>query len=90
MLADLLLIPLTPSAAEIWATTDLLVTIEEARQARPNLSARIVCNKYRQQTRFAQELSTAVKQELKIPALKNRLRYLVGYSEALARVLTGD
>lgn len=90
MMADLLLIPLTPSAAEIWATTDLLETIEEARQARPDLKARIVWNKYRQQTKSAQELSTAVKEELKIPALKNKLGYRVGYSEALARGLAGD
>jgi chromosome partitioning protein len=90
MLADLLLIPLTPSAAEIWATTDLLETIEEARQQRPELKARIVWNKYRQQTRSAQELSAAVKQEIKTPALKSHLGHRVGYSEALARGLAGD
>lgn len=90
MMADLLLIPLTPSAAEIWATTDLLQTIEEARQQRPDLEARIVWNKYRQQTRSAQELSAAVKQEIKTQALQSHLGHRVGYSEALARGLAGD
>ncbi len=90
MMSDLLLIPLAPSAAEIWATTDLLQTIEEAKEQRPDLKARIIWNKYRGQTRSAQELSAAVKQELKTPALKSHLGYRVGYSEALARGLAAD
>ena len=90
MISDLLLIPLTPSAAEIWATTDLLQTIEEAKQQRPDLKARIVWNKYRPQTRSAKELSAAVKHELKTPALKSHLGHRVGYSEALARGLAAD
>ena len=90
MLSDLLLIPLGASAAEIWATTDLLDTIEEAKEQRPDLNARIVWNKYRGYTRSAQELTQAVKQELKVPTLKTRLGYRVAYSEALARGLAGD
>lgn len=90
MVADLLLIPLGPSAADIWATTDLLDTIEEAREQRPDLTTRIVWNKFRGYTRSAQELSSAVKSELKMPALKTRLGYRVAYSEVLARGLAGD
>jgi len=90
MLSDLLLIPLGPSAAEIWATTDLLDTIEEAKEQRPKLKARIVWNKYRPYTKSAPELRDAVKQELKAPALKNYLGYRVAYSEVLARGLAGD
>lgn len=90
MVSDLLLIPLGASAAEIWATTDLLDTIEQAKQERPDLKARIVWNKYRAYTRSAQELSAAVKKELKQAALSTRLGYRVAYSEALARGLAGD
>ncbi len=60
MLSDLVLIPLGPSAAEVWATTDLLQTIEEAKQKRPQLDHRIVWNKYRAYTKSAQELTKAV------------------------------
>lgn len=90
MVSDLLLIPLGASAAEIWATTDLLDTIEEAKEQRPDLKARIVWNKYRANTRSAQELTQAVKKELHMPALKTHLGYRVAYSEALARGLAGD
>ncbi len=90
VVSDLLLVPLGPSAAEIWATTDLLDTIEEAREHRTGLKARISWNRYRGYTRSAQELSEAVKQELKVPALKTRLGYRVAYSETLARGLAGD
>jgi chromosome partitioning protein len=90
MLSDLLLIPLGASAAEIWATTDLLETIEEAQTERPELKSRIVWNKYRPYTKSAGELRDAVKKELKAPALKTYLGYRVAYSEALARGLAGD
>ena len=90
MVSDLLLIPLGASAAEIWATTDLLDTIEEAQDERPELKSRIVWNKYRAYTKSAPELREAVKKELKAPALKNTMGYRVAYSEALARGLSGD
>lgn len=90
MVSDLLLVPLGASAAEIWATTDLLETIEEAKRDNPNLDARIVWNKYRSYTKSAKELTKAVKQELEIPSLKTRFGYRVAYSEVLARGLAGD
>lgn len=90
MVSDLLLIPLGASAAEIWATTDLLDTIEEAQEERPELKSRIVWNKYRAYTKSAPELRQAVKKELKAPALSSTMGYRVAYSEALARGLAGD
>jgi len=90
MLSDLLLIPLGASAAEIWATTDLLETIEEAQEQRPELKSRIVWNKFRPYTKSAGELRDAVKKELKAPALKHTLGYRVAYSEALARGMAAD
>lgn len=89
MISDLLLIPLGASAAEVWATTDLLDTIEEAEAERP-IQSRIVWNKFRAYTRSAQELSQGVKKELSIPALKTKLGMRVAYSEALARGLSAD
>jgi len=90
MLSDLLLIPLGASAAEIWATTDLLETIEEAQEQRPDMKSRIVWNRFRAYTKSAPELRDAVKNELKAPALKNTMGYRVAYSEALARGLAAD
>jgi chromosome partitioning protein len=90
MVSDLVLIPLSPSAPEIWATSDLLDTVKEAGKVRSNIVTRIAWNKYRGHTRSAQELSEAVKAEIKVSALKTRLGLRVGYSEALGTGLVAD
>jgi len=88
MLCDLILIPLGASAAEIWATEDLLETIEEAKQKRPQLDYRILWNRYRGYTKSAKELTRAVHTELKAPELKTKLGYRVAYADALANGLS--
>jgi chromosome partitioning protein len=88
MISDLLLIPLGASAAEIWATTDLLATIDEAKEKRPQLDYRILWNRYRSYTKSAKELSNAVHTELKAPELKTKLGYRVAYPDALANGLS--
>lgn len=88
ILSNLSIIPLGASAAEIWATADLLNTIEAAKAVKPELEARILWNRFRASTKSAKELSEAVRQELKLRQLGTRLGYRVAYSEALARGLT--
>lgn len=88
ILSDLCLIPLGTSAAEIWATSDLLKTIGQAKAVKPTVDARIVWNRYRASTRSAQELSVAVKEELGLPEMSTRLGFRVAYSDALANGLT--
>jgi chromosome partitioning protein len=85
ILSDLCLIPLGASAAEIWSTTDLLRTLEEARNYKPDVDARLVWTRFRAQTREAQELKDAVQKGLKFRDLQSRLGYRVAFSEALAR-----
>jgi len=88
MLSDLLLIPLGASAAEIWATTDLLDTIQDAEKKHKGLITRIVWNRYRGYTKSAQELSKAVNTGLPVKSCRTKLGYRVAYSEALGRGLT--
>lgn len=88
MLSDLLLIPLGASAAEIWATTDLLDTIQDAEKKHKGLITRIVWNRYRGYTKSAQELSKAVNTGLPVKSCKTKLGYRVAYAEALGRGLT--
>ena len=85
ILSDLCLIPLGASAAEIWSTTDLLRTLEEAGKYKPDVDARLVWTRFRAQTREAQELKDAVQKGLKFRDLQSRLGYRVAFSEALAR-----
>ncbi len=88
ILSRLCLIPLGASAAEIWATSDLLTTINEARAVKPDVDARILWTRFRGTTKSAQELSAAAKGELELKELQNKLGYRVAYSEALARGMT--
>lgn len=88
VVSDLSLVPLGASAAEIWATSDLLATIHEAREVRPDLDARILWTRFRGSTKSAQELSHAAQGELGLKELKAKLGYRVAFSEALARGMT--
>lgn len=88
ILSDLCLVPLGTSAAEIWATGDLLQTINEAKAAGKAVDARIVWNRYRPSTTSGRELPDAVKAELRLKALQTRLGLRIAYSDALAQGLT--
>jgi chromosome partitioning protein len=88
ILSHLSLIPLSASAAEIWATSDLLATIHEAREVTPTVDARILWTRFRGSTKSAQELSAAAQSELGLKELKAKLGYRVAFSEALARGMT--
>ena len=88
ILSHLCLIPLGASAAEIWATSDLLTTIHEARAIKPDVDARILWTRFRGSTKSAQELSAAAQGELGLKELKAKLGYRVAFSEALARGMT--
>jgi chromosome partitioning protein len=88
IVSDISLIPIGASAAEIWATADLLETIHEAKAVKPDVDARIVWTRFRGHTREAQELSQAATIELGLRELHSRLGFRVAYSEALGRGLT--
>ena len=85
ILSQLCLVPLGGSAAEIWATSDLLKTIAEAKARKPQVDARIIWTRFRAVTKSAQELSEAVAKELKLKELEARLGYRVAYSDALGQ-----
>jgi chromosome partitioning protein len=88
ILSTLTLIPLGASAAEIWATADLLNTIEAAKAVKGKVDARILWNRFRASTNSAKELSESVRTELDLKQLSTKIGYRVAYSEALARGMT--
>jgi chromosome partitioning protein len=87
ILSDLCLVPVGASAAEIWATSDLISLIEEAKKVRP-IKARMVWTRYRPHTKLAQELSKMATKELGLVALNTSLGMRVSYMEALGEGLT--
>ena len=87
VLADLCLVPVGASAAEIWATNDLLELIEEAKKVKP-VNTRMVWTRYRPHTRLAQGLTELAKKDLGLLALGTSLGMRVAYMEALGEGLT--
>jgi chromosome partitioning protein len=84
ILSKLCLVPLGASMPDIWATSDLLQTIKQAKVLKPEVDARIVWNKFRESTRSAKELSEAVHEQLKLKEMDSKLGYRVAYSDAFA------
>lgn len=87
VLADLCLVPVGASKAEIWATSDILELIEEAKQVK-RINARMVWTRHRPHTRLAQELTELAAKELGLSALQSTLGMRVAYMEALGSGLT--
>lgn len=87
ILADACLIPVGASAAEIWATTDILTLIREAEKVKP-ITARMVWTRYRSFTKLAKELSDAAQEQLGLDALQTTLGLRVSYPDALGSGLT--
>ena len=87
VLADLCLVPVGASAAEIWATSDLLTLVEEARKVKP-VKVRMIWTRHRPHTKLAQDLSELAGKELGLVALSTALGMRVAYMEALGSGLT--
>jgi len=88
LLSDLSLVPVGASAAEIWATSDMLPIIEEAQALKSDVNVRTVWVRYRGYTRAAKEISRSAGRELGLKALKTKIGFRVAYSDALAAGLT--
>lgn len=87
VLADLCLVPVGASVAEIWATADVLTIIEQAKKVRP-IDARMVWTRHRSFTNLAKELTEQATAELGLSILKTTLGLRVAYPEALGAGLT--
>lgn len=88
MIADLALVPIGASASELWACTDLIEVINEAKLSSPELDAQLVWTRIRAVTNTAKELTALAGKELGLPALKTKISYRVAYVEAIGRGLT--
>jgi chromosome partitioning protein len=78
--ADLVLIPIQPSAFDVWATQAVLELIREASAYRPQLRGIFVVNRRVIGTRIAREVRRAIG-DLGIPALDASLAQRVIFAE---------
>jgi chromosome partitioning protein len=88
ILSDVSIVPVGPSLADIWATSDLLSTIRLAKEHKPNVNVKIIWNKFRATTTSAQALSESAKKELNLKTFTNTLGYRVAYIDAYGEGLT--
>lgn len=79
--ADLVLVPVSASQADVWATHDVLEMADRAGKP-----IHIILNRIRSGTRVGDEVATAVS-ELDATALDTTLAHRVIYAEALGRGL---
>lgn len=87
VLSDLCLVPVGASKPEIWATTDILPIVEEAKKVR-QVEARMIWTRYRGNTKLAKALTQQAEEELGFPIMETALAYRVAYQEAIGEGLT--
>ena len=84
--ADLVLIPVRPSGADLWATSDLAELVQTRQDATGSPDAAFVVMQADARTNVAKEIGPAL-EELGIPALDARCGFRVAYAKALGKGL---
>jgi len=88
LIADLVLVPVTASTVDLWATQDLLAIRDEAVAEGYDVNLRLVWNKARPHIRSEAELIRLARRELGEKFLRSSLGFRVAYSQALAEGLS--
>jgi chromosome partitioning protein len=83
IVADAVLLPCGPSAADAWALASTVELIEEARTVRPALRAAVLLTRVQTSTTLGKGARDVVS-ESGLPVLAATLGYRVAYQEALA------
>lgn len=81
--ADLALIPVQPSAYDIWASADMVRLVEEARLYRPQLRAAFVINRRVVGTVLGREARAALAEQ-PMPALAAEISQRIVYAESVS------
>lgn len=79
--ADLVLIPVQPSSYDVWAASETVAIIEEARAFKPELKATFVINRRIPNTVIGRDVEAALS-EYDIPTLKQAIAQRVVFSES--------
>lgn len=84
--ADVLLIPMTPSSVDFWATEETLNILEEARVCNEKIKVFVVLNQVIQNTKIAKETEDVmeeIKQQNNIILLKNKMHARMDYKSSI-------
>src|SRR5512143_2997933 len=81
LIADLALIPIIPSPADLWAAAGTRTLVERALDLNPSLQARLVVNMLQPNISLSQE-SLEVLEEFGIPLIQSKLHLRTAYRQA--------
>jgi chromosome partitioning protein len=85
--ADLIIIPIKPSAADLWACNNLLSLIREYQQVKPSLKVKFVMSMFIPNTNLSKEIRDLVK-ELDVDMFETQISHKMAYIEALSNGTT--
>jgi len=85
--ADQIVIPIAPSAYDVWASAEVFRLLEELSMARPNLFSAVLFNQIIPRTVVAREAIKAVG-EYQMPVLETRLHARVAWKQAAGEGLS--
>lgn len=83
VLADLILIPIKPSAMDIWATEMFLEKYQNIQSIKEDLSAHLVMNQFDSRNKLGQEVEATLKDHLPLPILNTKLHQRVAFCECI-------
>lgn len=81
--ADIALIPVTPSALDLWASKETALIVQELQIVKPSLFGAFVLNRSITGSVLSREALSAL-QELELPVMRSGLGMRVAFAESLA------
>ncbi len=84
LLSNLALVPLAPSAVEIWSFAAYEELIHEAEKHNQSLKTKIVWNRVRRRVKSSEQVIEMVSKDSKLAALKNQITFRVAYLDSFA------
>lgn len=78
--SDLVLLPVQPSAVDIWSARDTVALFEQAQEIKPGLQAAVLISRFQSQTRLSKEAREAL-EGLKLPVFQSTISQRVALAE---------
>ncbi len=86
-LSDLILLPVGPSPLDIWASSKMVMKIEEAQAVNPAIKASFVINKFNGRTLLSKETEGVLK-EYPLDMMATKLGSRVAYADTMTQGLS--
>jgi len=85
--SDIIIVPVQPSAPDIWGSSELIDLIKTRLSIDPDLRAYFLISRQITNTNLAKEISDVLK-KLGLPVLKTKISQRIAYAEAISRGLS--